>query len=127
MMIYSNELAKLEELPRSLWEPLALMVSTYAPHLGEELWEKLGHSTSVSRAPWPAWDEKLAADSEVTVVAQVNGKIRDKFSAAAGTPKEELEKTALALPGILKWLEGQTVVKVVAVQDKLVNIVTKQA
>jgi leucyl-tRNA synthetase len=103
------------------------MASAYAPHLGEELWEKLGHSASVSRAPWPVWDEQLAADNEVTVVAQVNGKIRDKFSAAAGTPTEELEKTALALPGIIKWLEGQTIVKVVAVPDKLVNIVAKQA
>jgi leucyl-tRNA synthetase len=126
MMVYSNELAKLEELPRSLWEPLALMASAYAPHLGEECWEKLGHRESVSRAPWPAWDEKLAADNEITVVAQVNGKIRGKFSAPAGSPREDLEKTALALPEILKWLEGQTPLKVVVVPDKLVNIVTKQ-
>ncbi|AEF83578.1 leucine--tRNA ligase [Treponema primitia ZAS-2] len=125
MMVYSNELAKLAELPRSLWEPLVLMVSAYAPHLGEELWEKLGHSGSVSKAAWPVWEEKLTADNEVTVVAQVNGKIRDKFTAAAGTSKEELEKIALALPGVLKWLDGQTVVKVIAVQDKLVNIVVK--
>jgi leucyl-tRNA synthetase len=101
------------------------MVSAYAPHLGEELWEKLGHTESVSKATWPAWEEKLTADNEVTVVAQVNGKIRDKFTAAAGTSKEELEKTALALPGVLKWMEGQSVVKVIAVQDKLVNIVVK--
>ena len=126
MMIYSNELAKLAELPRGLWEPLALMTSAYAPHLGEEFWEKLGHSDSVSRAPWPVWDEKLAADNEVTIVAQINGKVRDKFTAAAGSSGEDIEKTALALPGIRKWLEGQTVVKVVAVPDKLVNIVTKQ-
>jgi leucyl-tRNA synthetase len=125
MMVYSNELAKLAELPRCLWEPLVLMISAYAPHLGEELWEKLGHTGSVSRAAWPVWDETLAADNEVTVVAQVNGKIRDTFSTAAGTAREELEKTALALPGVLKWLEGQTVVKIVAVPDKLVNIVTK--
>ena len=127
MMVYSNELAKLGELPRGLWEPLAIMASVYAPHLGEEFWEKLGHSDSVSRAPWPAWDEALAADSEVTIVAQVNGKIRDRFTVAAGTSGEDIEKTALALPGILKWLEGQTVAKVVAVPDRLVNIVTKQA
>jgi leucyl-tRNA synthetase len=125
MMVYSNELAKLEELPRGLWEPLALMASAYAPHLGEELWEKLGHSDSVSRAPWPVWDERLAADNEVTVVTQVNGKIREKFTAAAGTPSGELEKTALALPGIVKWLEGQTIVRVIVVPDKLVNIVAK--
>jgi leucyl-tRNA synthetase len=124
-MVYSNELAKLPEVPRSLWEPLVLMASVYAPHLGEELWEKLGRRGSVSRAPWPAWDDALTADNEVTVVAQVNGKIRDKFTAAAGTPGEALEKTALALPGVLKWLAGQTIVKVITVPDKLVNIVVK--
>jgi leucyl-tRNA synthetase len=59
------------------------------------------------------------------VVVQVNGKIREKFTAAAGTPGTELEKTALSLPGALKWLEGRTIVKVIAVPDKLVNIVVK--
>ncbi|MDR0689067.1 MAG: leucine--tRNA ligase [Spirochaetaceae bacterium] len=123
MMVYSNELAKLEEVPRSLWEPLVLMVSAYAPHLGEELWEKLGHTESVSASPWPAYDEALTREEEVTVVVQVNGKIRDKFTAAAGTARDELEKTARALPGIRKWTEGLRVVKVIAVPDKLVNIV----
>jgi leucyl-tRNA synthetase len=125
MMIYSNELAKLSEIPRPLWEPLVQMIAPYAPHLGEELWERLGHTESVSASPWPAWEEALCAETEVTVVVQVNGKVRDKFSAAAGTDKAQLEKTALALPGALKWLEGQTVVKVIVVPDKLVNIVVK--
>ena len=125
MMIYSNELAKLPEAPRSLWEPLVIMLSAYAPHLGEELWEKLGHGESVSKARWPDWDESLCAERETTIVVQVNGKIRDKFSAAAGTGKEALEQTARALPGVLKWTEGRAVVKVIAVPDKLVNIVVQ--
>ncbi|MDR1351706.1 MAG: leucine--tRNA ligase [Treponema sp.] len=125
MMVYSNELAKLEKVPRVLWEPLVLMTSAYAPHLGEELWEKLGHGESVSKSPWPSYDEVLARDSEVTVVVQVNGKVRDKFSAAAGTDKAALEKTALALPGAIKWTEGRQPVKVIVVPDKLVNIVVK--
>jgi leucyl-tRNA synthetase len=62
---------------------------------------------------------------EVTVVVQVNGKIRDKFTTAAGTAKDALEKTAFALPGVQKWLEGQSVVKIIIVPDKLVNIVIK--
>jgi leucyl-tRNA synthetase len=125
MMVYSGELAKLEVIPRSLWEPLVIMVSAYAPHLGEELWKQLGSTESVSRAPWPAWDEALAADSEATVVVQVNGKIRDKFTAPVGTPKEDLEKKARALPGVLKWTDGHTIVRVITVPDKLVNIVVK--
>jgi leucyl-tRNA synthetase len=125
MMVYSNELAKLEAVPRPFWEPLVLMIGAYAPHLGEELWEKLGHTESVSRAAWPAYDEALTADSEVTIVAQVNGKIRDKFAVPSGTSKEDLEIKARSLPGVLKWTEGRTIVKVISVQNKLVNIVVK--
>jgi leucyl-tRNA synthetase len=125
MMIYSTELAKLAEIPRSMWEPLVIMASAYAPHLGEELWEKLGNKGSVSACQWPPYIEEMTLFNEVTVVVQVNGKIRDKFTAAAGTAKDELEKTAFSLPGVQKWLEGQKVVKVIIVPDKLVNIVAK--
>ncbi|MDR1107711.1 MAG: leucine--tRNA ligase [Spirochaetaceae bacterium] len=125
MMVYSNELAKLKEVPRSLWEPLVLMAGAYAPHLGEELWEKLGHTESMSTAPWPVYTEELTREEELTIVVQVNGKIRDKFVAAAGTPREELEKTARSLPGIEKWLEGKIPVKVIIVPDKLVNLVVQ--
>jgi len=125
MMIYTNELAKLSEIPRLLWEPLVVMLSVYAPHLGEELWEKLGHKESVSASSWPVFDEQLTHDDEVTVVVQVNGKIRDKFTAPAGTAKAELEKTAMSLPGTIKWIEGHAIAKVITVQDKLVNIVIK--
>ncbi|GHV91371.1 leucine--tRNA ligase [Spirochaetia bacterium] len=125
MMIYSNELAKLPEVPRTLWEPLVQMLAPYAPHLGEELWQKLGHTESVSKSSWPLYEEKLTASSESTIVAQVNGKIRDKFTVPVGTARAELEKIALALPGVLKWTEGQTIVKVISVPDKLVNIVVK--
>jgi leucyl-tRNA synthetase len=125
MMIYSNELAKLKEIPRPLWEPLVQLISPYAPHLGEELWEKLGHTESVSKSPWPEYDEGLTVERELTIVVQVNGKIRDKFTAPAGTGGEALEQAARNLPGTLKWLEGQTVVKLITVPDKLVNIVVK--
>ena len=123
MMIYSGELAKLAEFPPALWEPLVVMASAYAPHLGEELWERLGNAESVSRARWPEYDESLTLDEEATIVVQVNGKVRDKFSAALGAEKAELEKTALALPGVGKWLDGKKVLKVVSVPGKLVNIV----
>ncbi|MCL2801718.1 MAG: leucine--tRNA ligase [Treponema sp.] len=123
MMIYSSELAKLPEIPRELWEPLVIMAGAYAPHLCEELWEKLGHKKSVSLCSWPVFDPKLTVFDEVTIVVQVNGKIRDKFTVAAGTAKEELEKTALTLPGVQKWIEGKPVKKVIGIADKLVSIV----
>ena len=125
MMIYSNELAKLAELPEGLWKPLVIMAGAYAPHLGEELWEKMGHGESVSRCRWPRYDERFIVESEVTVVVQVNGKVRDKFSVPAGTAREGLEKTALELPGILKWTAGRSIVRVITVPDRLVNIVVK--
>jgi len=123
MMIYSNALVKLDRIPVPLWEPLVKMLSCYAPHLGEELWEKLGHNSSVSKESWPQWDEKLCAESEVTIVVQVNGKIRDKFTAEAALSGEEIKKRALAMPNVQKWLEGKTPIKVISIPDKLVNIV----
>ena len=125
MMIYSNELVKLKFIPRSMWEPLVIMASAYAPHLGEELWEKLGNKESVSFCRWPSHDDSLTHDDQVNIVIQVNGKIREKFIVPAGTSKDELEKTAFEQPGLKKWLEGKAVTKVIVIPDKLVNIVIK--
>jgi leucyl-tRNA synthetase len=126
MMIYSNELAKLPELPEGLWEPLVVMIGAYAPHLGEELLEKLGRGEPASGRRWPQYDERFIAESEAVIVVQVNGKIRDKFTAPAGTDRETLEKTALELPGVLKWTAGLSVARVITVPDRLVNIVAKE-
>jgi leucyl-tRNA synthetase len=125
MMVLSSEVAKCDPVPRALWEPLVKMVGPYAPHLGEELWQKLGHDGSLAKAPWPVYDAALAADDEVTVVVQVNGKLRDKFTAPVGTGKDELQKTALALPKTKEWTDGKEIVKVIVVPEKLVNIVVK--
>jgi leucyl-tRNA synthetase len=123
MMIFINEVFSLESMPRALWEPFVKMISVYAPHLGEELWEKIGKSASISKQPWPVFDEQYCVDDTVTVVIQINGKLRDKFETARGTPKEELEKRALASPKVEEFTAGMTVRKVISVQDKLVNIV----
>jgi leucyl-tRNA synthetase len=129
MMIYVNEIGKLDPLPRSLYEPLLLMLAPYAPHLAEELWEKAGHEKSLSaaagpgRETWPAFDEALCLDETKEIVAQVNGKIRDRFTANAGSSQEELQRTALASPKVKEWTDGKKIVKVVVVKDKLVNIV----
>jgi leucyl-tRNA synthetase len=125
MMVYSAELAKLDSLPRSLYEPLVLMLAPYAPHLAEELWERLGHRESLVRAPWPTWNEELCRDEEKEIVVQVNGRIRERFTAAAGCPEKELEEKARSLPKVLEWMRGKEVVKVVVIRDKLVNIVVR--
>ncbi len=125
MMIYSNELAKLENIPHAAWEPFVLLIAPYAPHLGEELWAKLGHEGSVSKAPWPAYREELTHDEEKEIVVQVNGKVRSKFIAPAGTSKEDLIEMAWRAEKIAEWLAGKEIVKVIAVQDKLVSFVLK--
>jgi leucyl-tRNA synthetase len=126
MMIFVNELTAEEKLWRPLWEPFILLLSAYAPHLAEELWEKLGNEPTVSGRKWPAWDEALCVDEEVTVVIQVDGKLREKFSAAKDTPEEALKETALAKPTMGKFLDGKEIARIIVVPNKLVNIVTKR-
>ncbi|MFQ3619515.1 MAG: class I tRNA ligase family protein, partial [Spirochaetales bacterium] len=123
MMIFVNELFKLNPLPRKAWEPFVLLLAPYAPHLAEELWEKIGHSPSVSKVPFPTWVEELAKDEEVTIVIQINGKVRAKVQASAGLPEEELKHLALNQERIRELINGKTPQKVIAVPDKLVNIV----
>jgi len=123
MMILSNELAKLDDVPREAWEAAVRMLSPYAPHLAEELWERAGKAPSVCLAVWPAYEEALTRDDTVTIVVQVNGKLRDKFEVPAGTNKEELEHLALARSKTQEWMAGKRINKVITVPDKLVNIV----
>jgi len=125
MMIYSAELAKLDAVPRKLWEPFVLMLAPYAPHLAEELWERAGHTKSLVRESWPSYDESLCIDETKEIVVQINGKIRERFNAAAGTDQATLEKTARSLPKVKEWTEGKEIAKVIVVKDKLVNIVVK--
>jgi leucyl-tRNA synthetase len=123
MMIFVNELFKEEGINRKLFEPLVLLLSPYAPHLSEELWEQCGHSPSVAEQSWPEWREELTVEEEVTVVIQINGKVRSKIQLDAGTDSETLQKKALEVDRIQELLDGKTVRKVITVPDKLVNIV----
>ncbi|MBN2653071.1 MAG: leucine--tRNA ligase [Spirochaetales bacterium] len=123
MMIFVNHLHKLDALPREAWEKFILILSPYAPHLAEELWEMAGNKPSVAKQAYPSWDESLTKDAEVVVAVQVNGKLRAKLEVAAGTPKEELESQALAHENVKKYTDGATIRKVITIPDKIVNIV----
>ena len=125
MMIFINEIFKEAKLYRVLWEPFILILSPYAPHIAEELWEKIGNSPSISGKPYPEWEEALTMDDEVTVVFQVNGKVRAKAEFPMGTADDLLKQTALKNERVKEYTDGKTIVKTIVVSDKLVNIVVK--
>ncbi|MBE9565889.1 MAG: class I tRNA ligase family protein, partial [Proteobacteria bacterium] len=104
-------------------ESLARLLAPFAPHLSEELWHQLGREGSVHATTWPLHDEVVAKEDVITVVLQVNGKMRDRLSVSPGTPKEELEAQALASERVQAHLEGKSVRQVIVVPDRLVNIV----
>ncbi len=123
LMILLNALEKNEGVPLETFKILIKLVSPFAPHLSEELWNHLGYKKSIHLELWPAYDEKIAVSAPVTIVVQVNGKIRGSFTTERGGLQEELQKRALSLPEVKKWLEGVSVSKVIVVPDRLVNIV----
>lgn len=104
---------------------LLKLVAPVLPHLGEELYADLGGKGSIHTAKWPEYDDSLAKASTITLVAQINGKLKDKIEADAETSKEDLEKIALASPKIQELIQGKDIVKIIVVPGKLVNIVIK--
>jgi len=125
MMVYINDLSKLDSLPREAWEPMILMLAPYAPHLAEELWEKAGHKPSVANVGWPKYKEELTVDAEVQIVCQINGKVRAKLMLSKDATKEEIIAAAKANENVKKYLEGATIVKDIVVPGKLVSFVVK--
>jgi leucyl-tRNA synthetase len=126
MMIFVNEAMKLPALPRSIMNDFVVLLSPFAPHLAEELWEKLGNPPSLfTNAKWIAYDPALLVEDEVTIIAQVNGKIRARFNAPRDLPEVRMKELALAEPNMKAHLEGKQVVKVIVVVNKLVNIVIR--
>jgi leucyl-tRNA synthetase len=121
MMVFTNEMTKLEQRPRALLEPFVLILSPFAPHLAEELWEKLGGRTSVSQQPWPAFDPALTVSDRMTIPIQINGKLRGKIEVGVETSREEIERLARA--EVIEWLQGKEPRKVIYVEKKLVNFV----
>ena len=125
MMIFVNEVMKSETRPRQILEPFLLVLAPFAPHLAEEIWEKLGHRKSLSHEPWPVYDPARLQQRTMEVVLQVNGKVRGRIEAPADLEEAELERLALADDGVRRHVEGKTIVKVVVIRNKLVNLVVR--
>ena len=108
---------------REALEALVLLVAPFAPHIAEELWQRLGNPTSVFRERWPVHDPELAASATITLVVQVNGKVRARLDAPAGLSETEAKGRALGDPRVQAAVGERAVRKVVVVPDKLVNLV----
>jgi leucyl-tRNA synthetase len=132
LMELTNYLHKVKEssnVSKEQWqksiEALVIMIAPTAPHMAEELWHRIGHTDSVHNQQWPQWDEALAKEDEITLVLQINGKLRDRPTVPASITEEEAKKMALASEKVQPFLQGKTVVNVIYVPGKLVNIVVK--
>ncbi len=125
MMIFVNEASKLPAIPKAIWEGFVLMLSVYAPHLGEELWQKLGHDKTCAYETWPVFDESYAVEDTKEYPVMINGKVRAKFEAAANADNATLESLAKETDGFKKFTDGKTVAKIIVVPGKLVNVVVK--
>ncbi len=125
LMVFVNEANKQDVLPQEFMEGFAKMLYPIAPHLGEELWSMLGHSHTITYEPWPMYDDSKLVSDEVEIVVQINGKVRTKLMIAKDMGKEQMEEVAMNTPEVQELLADKTIIKVIVVPNKLVNIVVK--
>jgi leucyl-tRNA synthetase len=123
LITYNNHLTGLDRVSRAAVEPLVLMVAPVAPHVAEELWERLGHDRSLAREPFPAADEQYLVEDTVTCVVQVKGKVRGRIEVAPSISDVDLQAAALAEPNVVRAIDGAEIRKVIVRAPKLVNIV----
>lgn len=126
LMEMANAITSLETKPRSVVEAFVLMLAPFAPHIAEELWAALGHSRSLSHEPWPVFDPNMADDDVREYGVQVNGKLRGRVAAPAGLTVEELLQAVRSDAAVREMLAGKTVVKEIAVRNRLVNFVVRE-
>ena len=125
MMIFINACYKETSLPKEYMEGFIKLFNPVCPHLGEELWNRLGHNNTISYEPWPKYDIEKTKDDTFEMVVQVNGKVRGKIEVSMETSKEEMEKLAIDIPNVQNFTDGKEIVKIIVVPKKLVNIVVK--
>jgi len=123
MMILVNHLIKQAVVPKNTVEALVLILSPYAPHIAEELWQKLGYKKSIAYEDWPKFDPELVKEAEIELAIQVNGKIKDKIVVPAQADDEQIKQKALASDKVIAALAGKQPKKVIVIKSRLVNIV----
>jgi leucyl-tRNA synthetase len=123
LMVFINEMMKLPARSLSTIKTFVLLVSPFAPHLAEELWEKLGNQKTLVYEAWPVYDETYLVEDQVEVVVQVSGKVRSRLVVPKGLNENQLKEKVLSDDNTKRWLEGKEIKKVIVVPDRLVNIV----
>lgn len=125
LMVFLNAAQKAKTIPKEYAEGFIKLLAPVAPHMMEEIWSIFGHKESITYASWPKYDPAKLVESTAAIMVQVNGKLRGKFQAAKDAAKDDLQKQALAIPHVEKFLKGKTVKKVIVIPNKIVNIVAK--
>ena len=125
MMIFINAVYKEEVFPKEYAEGFVKLLNPVAPHIGEELWEMLGHDNTIAFEAWPTWDESLLGEAEKEIAVQVNGKVRATVMIAVDEAEDSIKEKALAEENVKRHIAGKEVVKVIVIKGKIVNIVVK--
>jgi leucyl-tRNA synthetase len=125
MMIFVNEVSRMSTIPKSVMEKFLKLLSPFAPHIAEELWQRMGHEKTIAYEPWPEYDPAKIATGYVTVVGQVNGKVRASVEVEQDTDEAKLKEIIKSNEKIRKYLDGKQIVKEIVVKNKLVNIVVR--
>ena len=123
MMIFANHLIRQQFRPKAVVEKFVLLLAPFAPHIAEELWERLGHNQTLAYEAWPRYDKALIEEKEVELAVQVNGKIRDRIVVTADADEEQIKQKALSMHKVAAAMAGREPKKIIVVKSRLVNIV----
>jgi leucyl-tRNA synthetase len=123
LMILTNELDKQEKIYEIQYTKYLILLAPFAPHIAEELWEKLGHKESIFKEKWPEYDPEMIKDEEIKLVIQINGKLRDRIKVPAEISEDEAKKLAMESEKIKSYILGKNIKKIIFVKGKLINIV----
>ncbi len=123
MMIFTNHLNKQTIRPKAVIEKFVLILAPFAPHIAEELWERLGHTDSLAYKPWPEYNKELIKEKEIELAVQVNGKIKDRIVVSAEADEEQIKQKALTCEKVIAAMAGKEPKKIIVIKSRLVNIV----
>ncbi len=124
MMIFVNHLSKQPVRPKPAVEKFVLILASFAPHIAEELWQKLGHTDTLAYEPWPEYDKELIKEKEIEMAVQVNGKIKDRIVVAADAEEKQIENTALSSAKVKAAMAGRPAKKIIVAKPRIVSIIT---